>query len=41
MHILPLTLFDFTKAAFFKFFELYLDLDITFEKSFGLWLDLD
>jgi len=29
------------KAAFFKYFELHLDLDFTFEKYFRLWLDLD
>ena len=29
------------KAEFFKFFRLHLDLDFTFEKVFGLWLDLD
>jgi len=29
------------KAAFFNIFGLHLDLDFTFEKLFGLWLDLD
>jgi len=28
-------------AAFFEFFGLQLDLDFSFEKSFGVWLDLD
>jgi len=29
------------KAAFFKSFGLHLELDFTFEKFVGLWLDLD
>jgi len=29
------------KAAFFKYFGFYLDLEFTFEKIFELWLDLD
>jgi len=33
--------FRYEKAAFFKFFGLHLDLEVTFEKNFGLWLGLD
>jgi len=29
------------KGCIFKYFELHLDLDSTFEKYFGRWLDLD
>jgi len=29
------------KAAFFKYFGLHLDLELTFENFLGLWLDLD